>query len=108
MLPVENSAFQPLNLIPGDKHEPHAHKAARILKFFYVVSTLAFGVSLLVLPWSSLWENNYLIHLYPQIRLVVANPYFKGAVVGLGIANIVIGFDEIDYFRGIAKGRFFR
>lgn len=108
MLPVQSSTFQPSNLFPEERHNPPERKWIRILKFFYVLFTLAFGVSLLVLPWSALWDSNYLLYLYPKIRPLVANPFFKGAVLGLGIVNIAIGFDEIDYFRGIAKGRFFR
>ena len=108
MPPVQSNAFQPSDLFPGDSHKPRANKCARILRIFYVAFTLAFGVSLLVLPWSSLWDENYLLFLYPQIGLVVTNPFFKGFVLGLGIANIMLGIDEIDYFRGISKGRFLR
>jgi hypothetical protein len=108
MLTTHSNAFQPENLFPGDGRKPRRRKCARILKFFYILFTLIFGASLLVLPWSSLWDSNYLLYLYPQIRLVVANPFFKGAVLGLGIANLMIGFDEIGYFKHISKGRFLR
>ena len=108
MLITHSNAFQPENLFPGNKRKPRASRFAQILKFFYILFTLTFGVSLLVLPWSSLWDSNYLVYLYPQIRLVVGNPFFKGAVLGLGIANIIIGFDEIGYFKYFTKGRFFR
>ena len=108
MLPVQSSAFQPSNLFPEDRPKPRVRRWISILRFFYVLLTLGFGVSLLVLPWSSLWDSNYLLYLYPKIRPIVVNPYFKGAVLGLGIANIMIGFKEIDYFRGISKGRIFR
>ncbi len=108
MLPTHSSAFQPSNLFPEDRHKLRASIYVRILKFSYIILTLSFGVSLLVLPWSSLWDSNYLLYLYPKIRLVVANPFFKGAVLGLGIVNILIGFNEIGYFKIFAKGRFFR
>ena len=108
MLTTHSNAFQPENPFPENEPKPPSCKLVQVLKFFYILVTLAFGVSLLVLPWSSLWENNYLLYLFPQIRLVVANPFFKGAVVGLGIANILIGFHEIVHFKGFSKGRFFR
>lgn len=108
MLPVQSSTFQPSNLFPEDGHKPRAGKWKSTLRFIYVLLTLGFGVSLLVLPWSSLWDSNYLLYLYPKIRPIVSNPFFKGAVLGLGIANILIGVKEIDYFRGISKGRIFR
>jgi hypothetical protein len=108
MLTDHSNALQPENLFPGNERRPRRRKYARILNFFYVLLTLVFGASLLVLPWSSLWDSNYLLYLYPKIRLVVANPFFKGAVLGLGIANIMIGFDEIGYLKYFSKGRFVR
>ena len=108
MLPVQNNTFQPSNLFREDRHKPRTEKWKSFLRFIYVLFTLGFGVSLLVLPWSSLWDSNYFLYLYPKIRPIVANPFLKGAVLGLGIANILIGVNEIDYFRGISKGRFFR
>ena len=65
----------------------------------YILYSLEVGVFLLFLPWLGLWENNYLLYLYPKVGPVVANPYFKGAVLGLGIVNILIGIQEIAYFR---------
>ena len=108
MLTTHSDAFQPENLFPGDGRKPPAHRFAQVLRFLYILLTLTFGASLLVLPWSSLWDNNYLLYLYPQIRLIVANPFFKGAVIGLGIVNIMIGFDEIGYFKRSSKNRSFR
>ena len=108
MLTTQSKAFQPENLFPGSGRKSRTRRYARVLKFFYTLFTLSFGVSLLVLPWSSLWDTNYLLYLYPQIRLIVANPFFKGAILGLGIANIMLGFDEIGYFKRFSKGRFSR
>jgi len=64
-------------------------------QILYVVYSLEVGVALLCLPWLSFWENNYLLLVCPQIQPIVTNPFFKGAVLGLGIANIIIGIQEI-------------
>jgi len=103
MLPTHSSAFQPSNLFPGDRPDSGARIRAQILNIIYIIFTLMFGISLLVLPWQSIWDNNYLIYLYPKIRLVVSNPFFKGAVLGLGIVNILIGSHEIVRFKGFSK-----
>ena len=108
MLPGQSRTFQPSNPFPEDRHKPRTGKWESFLRFIYVLLTLGFGVSLLVLPWSSLWDSNYFLYLYPKVRPIVGNPFFKGAVLGLGIANILIGVYEIDYFRGFSKGRLFR
>jgi hypothetical protein len=66
---------------------------------FYIIISLPLGIALLTLPWSNAWENNYLLYIYPQIQPIVANSFFKGAVLGLGIVNILIGIQEIVRFR---------
>jgi len=68
---------------------------AWIKKIAYILYCLEVGAVLLYLPWQSSWENNYLIYLHPHARALVSNPFFKGAVLGLGIVNILIGFHEI-------------
>jgi len=46
-----------------------------------------------------LWDTNYLVYLYPKLRPIVANPYLKGGVLGLGIINVLIGIQEIARFK---------
>jgi hypothetical protein len=65
----------------------------------YVLYSLEVGIFFLFLPWTSLWDNNYLLYLYPKLRPVVTNPFFKGAVLGLGLVNILIGIEEIAQLR---------
>ena len=77
-----------------------------ILKILYITYWGMVGVALLFLPWREIWEDNYVLNLYPQIRPLVTNPFFKGAVLGLGIANILIGIREIVYFKHFSKGFF--
>jgi hypothetical protein len=71
----------------------------------YILYSLEVGGILLVLPWLPIWDNNYLLYLYPHVRSIVANPFLKGAVLGLGILNILIGIQEIVEFRKVLKGQ---
>jgi hypothetical protein len=75
---------------------------------FYILYSLEVGIFLLFLPWTSVWDNNYILYLYPKLRPVITNSFFKGAVLGLGIVNILIGIQEIAQFRRKAKGFFSR
>ncbi len=77
-----------------------------ILKIIYILYSLEIGIFLLCLPWQRFWENNYLLYRYPQIRPVIANPFFKGFVLGLGIANIMIGIYEVAHFKQVSKKNF--
>ena len=99
---------QPVNPNPEGGAKPRAPVLAWILSVIYIVYSLEVGIALLFFPWLNIWENNYLLYLYPQIRPVIANPFFKGAVLGLGIANILIGIQEIVHFKDAPKGFFSR
>jgi hypothetical protein len=61
---------------------------------------------MLCLPWFHFWENNQLLYVYPQLRPLISNSYFKGAVLGLGIANVLIAIHEIVHFRNASKSFF--
>ncbi len=61
----------------------------------YVLICLEVGVFLLLVPWSVIWERNYFLQAYPALSDVVLNSMFRGAVSGLGVANIYIGLNEV-------------
>ena len=85
---------------PGNGERPSLRSSAVwVWKILYILYSLEVGVFLLFLPWQKNWENNYLIYPFPVIRAIVANSFLKGAVLGLGIVNILIGIKEIGEFR---------
>jgi len=79
-----------------------------IWHLIYILFSLDFGIVLIFLPWRDSWENNYLLYLYPALRGVVENTFLKGAVFGLGIANLIIGLQELVHFRRNARKYFSR
>jgi hypothetical protein len=97
---------QPANLNLGDKRNPHVGITTKIKSIIYILFSVEAGLFLLWLPWQRIWENNYILYLYPQIRPLIANPFFKGAILGLGIVNILMGIHQIIHFKD-AKNRFF-
>ncbi len=68
-------------------------------QILYILYSLEVGVFLVFLPWMRIWDNNYLLYLYPRLVPIVGNPFLKGAVLGLGIVNILIGIHEIVHLR---------
>jgi hypothetical protein len=48
-----------------------------------------------VLPWSSFWEQNYFAESWAPLHAFVTNNFVRGAVSGLGIVNLAIGFSEL-------------
>jgi hypothetical protein len=68
------------------------HKMAGVMTAIFCFEL---GVFLLVYPWASEWDLNYLAFLPIWARSVWSSPYFRGAVSGLGILNIYISFVEV-------------
>jgi hypothetical protein len=48
-----------------------------------------------VVPWTGLWESNYLLQPYPQARAIVLSAFTRGTITGLGLVNIVLALDEV-------------
>ena len=59
-----------------------------------VLSSLLVGVLLVVVPWTALWDANYLLQPYPSLRALLLSGYMRGTVSGLGLVNIVLALDE--------------
>ena len=75
------------------------HKLSAIL---LVTFCLEIGLFLLIFPWSDYWTTNYFSSLLPEWRLLWSNTYFRGAVSGLGVANLYIALVEIVRLRRFA------
>jgi hypothetical protein len=61
----------------------------------YVVVCLEVGLFLLLVPWSTVWERNYFLQAYPSLRPLLLSPAMRGAVAGLGLANIYLAVNEV-------------
>ena len=67
----------------------------KVLFWIYVLYCFEAGIFLLVFPWMRMWEQNSLLHHYPYLRSVFLNNFFRGAVSGLGLANLILGSWEL-------------
>lgn len=64
-------------------------------RLLFVAYFLEVGVLLVLVPWSAFWERNYFAVAWPWFQEVLRNNYVRGAVSGLGIVNLLIGFTEL-------------
>ncbi len=71
----------------------------KLLFCVYVLYCFEVGVFLIVFPWWPLWEQNWLLAYYPPLQQIFLNNFFRGAVSGLGIANLILGVWEVAHFR---------
>ena len=81
----------------------------RLTVIFFIILCLLLGINLILLPWISVgmigdWGDNYLLAFLaektgsPIIQQTVGSTWFRGAVTGLGVVNIIIAFWEIMHF----------
>ncbi|MBX3299750.1 MAG: hypothetical protein KF736_09840 [Acidobacteria bacterium] len=79
----------------------------RLTVIFFIFLCLLLGFYLILSPWDALfgpWADNYILAFIsdrtglPVIQRAVASTWFRGAVTGLGVLNLVIGFWEIAHF----------
>jgi len=61
-----------------------------LIAFFFEV-----GFVLILVPWSAFWDRNYFAQHLPMIQSIITNDFFRGAVSGLGVLNILMGIGEI-------------
>ena len=61
-----------------------------LVVFFFEV-----GVVLIFIPWSAFWDRNYFAQLVPPLQATITNNFFRGAVSGLGVVNVVAGLAEL-------------
>lgn len=67
----------------------------RVKRLVLIALFLEVGFVLIVVPWSAYWDRNYFAELLPLVHALVTNNFFRGAVSGLGVINIVVGIADL-------------
>ena len=84
----------------------------RLTVIFFIILCLLLGFYLILSPWDALfgpWADNYLLLFLsdkagsPGLARAVASTWFRGAVTGLGVLNLVIAFWEMAHFSQSVK-----
>jgi hypothetical protein len=65
-------------------------KRLLLIAFFFEI-----GFVLIVIPWSAFWDRNYFAQMAPTLGAVITNNFFRGAVSGLGVINILAGMSDL-------------
>lgn len=69
--------------------------------FLSALSSLLVGLILTIIPWTDVWDSNYLIQPHPFLRAVILSAFTRGAITGLGLVNLVLALYEAQqHFRG--------
>jgi hypothetical protein len=89
--PSQNGHDRLLSVVERPRYRWY-HKLAAVMTAIFCFEV---GVFLLVFPWASEWDANYMAFLPLWARTAWMSPYFRGAISGLGILNIYISFLEV-------------
>jgi hypothetical protein len=81
--------------------DPRAPLRLRILHYCFAIFTLEVGLFLLIFPWTDKWDFNYFQDSSQWLGNLWLDPYFKGAISGLGIVNIYLSIS--DFFRTLRR-----
>jgi hypothetical protein len=65
----------------------------RIVRVPLLLIWIGFGLALILVPWSNVWDANYYLYQYPALGLVLRNAYLRGAVSGLGFMNVLLSLE---------------
>jgi hypothetical protein len=69
-----------------------------------ILSSLLVGSVLVFAPWTSLWDSNWLLQVWPGFRGLLLNAFTRGAVTGLGLVNVLVALGDL-HARILAPGR---
>jgi hypothetical protein len=70
----------------------------RLLAVAFILFCFEIGLFLIFVPWSALWETNVLLTYSFSLRNFVLNNFVRGAVSGLGVIDVLLGFLELAVF----------
>jgi hypothetical protein len=70
-------------------------RAPRLLRLVFAIFTFEIGLFLTVFPWVDIWSLNYFSEWIPALENIWLDPYFRGAITGLGLVNIYVACAEV-------------
>ena len=72
---------------------------SRLLSICFIIFTFEIGAFLVVIPWmEESWSLNTLQEMLPWLQDIWIDPYFRGAITGLGLVNVYIATREVFRF----------
>jgi hypothetical protein len=72
----------------------------RLLTVLYIVLCIMMGMMLLFSPWLLPWGENYFVLRYSWVQTIASNYYVRGAISGIGLADLALGvWETVRYFR---------
>ena len=64
-------------------------------RLLFAAYFLEAGLILIVAPWSGFWDRNFFAESVPALEHVLASPFARGAVSGVGAITAIAGLSEL-------------
>src|ERR1700742_1968954 len=81
-------------------------RASRLWTICFILLTLEVGGFLAIFPWIDAWHLNHFRAYFPYASELWDDPYFRGAVTGLGVTNLLVAFGQfVHLIRSARKPR---
>jgi len=80
---------------PNTKQARFVKWHRRVLAFCFIVFAFEVGLFLLVSPWLSNWDLNWVPVHSRVLSDIWMSRYFRGALSGLGLLNVYVAFAEL-------------
>ncbi|MBZ5515269.1 MAG: hypothetical protein LAN62_10620 [Acidobacteriia bacterium] len=68
---------------------------SRPLIIIYILLCFELGAFLVALPWTSIWSKNFFVTQYPWVSSIALNYFVRGAVSGIGLADVWLAIFEL-------------
>ena len=66
-----------------------------LTRILFAAYFLEAGLILVVAPWSGFWDRNLFFYSVPSLHQMLASPFARGAVSGVGAITMVAGLAEL-------------
>lgn len=66
-----------------------------LTRLLFAAYFLEAGVILIVAPWSTFWDQNLFVEAVPALERMLASPFARGAVSGVGAITTIAGVAEL-------------
>jgi hypothetical protein len=85
------------------EERPRYHWYHKVWAVIGIVFCFELGVFFVVFPWLPYWEANFLGGFSDRWANIWRDPYFRGAISGLGLLNIYISLLEMFRLRRFSE-----
>ncbi len=76
---------------------------SRLLRALFILYVLEAGAFLSLAPWSRLWSLRVVARSPAAVRGLLASPYFRSFLVGVGLLHLWAAVSEIEAWRREAR-----